>query len=60
VVENGTVFSGLVVDDVLGMQYFSVESHLPDPDEPAEAVHPFLQGPISAMTKSGKSFPHCR
>lgn len=44
VVENGTVFSGLVVDDVLGMQYFSVESHMPDPDEPAESVRPFLKG----------------
>jgi|AntDeeMetagen134_2_1112570.scaffolds.fasta_scaffold00054_27 twitching motility protein PilI len=56
VVENGTVFSGLVVDDVLGMQYFSVESHLPDPDEPAEAVHPFLQGAYQRNDEVWKVF----
>ena len=44
VVENDNVFSGLVVDDVLGMQYFSVESHLDEPDESAEAIRPFLKG----------------
>ena len=44
VVENGNIFSGLVVDDVLGMQYFSVESHLAEPEEPVAAIRPFLQG----------------
>ncbi|WP_369600766.1 chemotaxis protein CheW [Hahella sp. SMD15-11] len=44
VVEHGDIFSGLIVDDVLGMQYFPVDSFedqasgLPDP------VKPFVRG----------------
>jgi twitching motility protein PilI len=44
VIEQGNLFSGLVVDDVLGMQYFSVDSHVSDPEDPPAAVKPFLRG----------------
>lgn len=44
VIEQGKLFSGLVVDDVLGMQYFSVDSHTPEAEEPSRAVKPLLRG----------------
>ena len=56
VIEQGSVFSGLVVDDVLGMQYFSVDSHVSDPEEPAEAVKPFLRGGYQRSDEVWKVF----
>ena len=44
VVEHGDIFSGLVVDGVLGMQYFAVDSHVAEPKEKTETIRPFLQG----------------
>lgn len=44
VIDQGKLFSGLIVDDVLGMQYFSVDSHMPEPEESTAAVKPFLRG----------------
>lgn len=44
VVEQGDVFSGLVVDSVSGMQYFAVDSFVADPTETPANVQPFIQG----------------
>ncbi|MFE8070190.1 chemotaxis protein CheW [Marinobacteraceae bacterium S3BR75-40.1] len=44
VVEHDDIFSGLVVDDVLGMQYFAVDNYVDQPEEPTDAIKPFLQG----------------
>ena len=44
VVEQGDVFSGLVVDSVLGMQYFAKDSFRATPDEVPDGVRPFVSG----------------
>ncbi len=44
VVEQGDVFSGLVVDTVLGMQYFAAESFRVDPGRAPDSVRPFVNG----------------
>lgn len=44
VVEQDDIFSGLIVDSVLGMQYFAVDSFIEDPTEEKEALRPFLRG----------------
>lgn len=44
VVEQGDVFSGLVVDEVLGMQYFNVDSYHPQIANTQQQVAPFVQG----------------
>lgn len=44
VIDQGDIFSGLVVDDVLGMQHFPVQDYSAEvPVMPAELV-PFVQG----------------
>ena len=44
VIDQADVFSGLVVDDVLGMQHFPVQDYVSDaPEVPAELL-PFVQG----------------
>lgn len=44
VVEQDDIFSGLIVDSVLGMQYFAVDSYIPDPKEENPALKPFVRG----------------
>lgn len=44
VVEEGDIFSGLVVDTVLGMQYFATESFRADPGRVPDRVRPFVNG----------------
>lgn len=44
VVEQGEVFSGLVVDTVLGMQYFAAETYREDPGRAPDSVRPFVNG----------------
>jgi twitching motility protein PilI len=44
VVELGDVFSGLVVDNVLGMQYFAKESFTAQPEGVPDSVRPFVNG----------------
>ena len=44
VVEEGDVFSGLVVDSVLGMQYFASDSFKASPEGVPENVRPFVTG----------------
>ncbi|RMF19934.1 MAG: purine-binding chemotaxis protein CheW [Gammaproteobacteria bacterium] len=44
VVEYGDIFSGLIVDDVLGMQYFPVDSFSPKAQDAPGPTQPFLRG----------------
>jgi twitching motility protein PilI len=44
VVEQDDIFCGLIVDSVLGMQYFDVDSFFDDPKEENEALSTFLHG----------------
>ena len=44
VVEQGDIFSGLVVDSVLGMQYFATDSFKDSPEGVPENVRPFVSG----------------
>jgi len=44
VVEQGDIFSGLVVDSVLGMQYFATDSFKDAPEGVPESVQPFVNG----------------
>ncbi|EMP54759.1 pili signal transduction protein PilI [Marinobacter santoriniensis NKSG1] len=44
VVEQGDVFSGLVVDSVLGMQYFASDSFRDAPEGVPDSVRPFVNG----------------
>lgn len=44
VIEQGDVFSGLVVDTVLGMQYFATDSFRAAPAGVPENVQPFVAG----------------
>ncbi|MGO1500430.1 MAG: chemotaxis protein CheW [Marinobacter sp.] len=44
VIERGDVFSGLVVDTVLGMQYFATDSFKAAPAGVPENVQPFVAG----------------
>ncbi|MFW5823538.1 MAG: chemotaxis protein CheW [Marinobacter sp.] len=44
VVEQDDIFTGLVVDDVAGMQYFAEDSFVSRPREVHEAIAPFVLG----------------
>ncbi len=44
VVEQGDVFSGLVVDSVLGMQYFATDNFRETPKGVPDSVRPFVSG----------------
>ncbi|WP_336365565.1 chemotaxis protein CheW [Marinobacter sp. C2H3] len=44
VVEQGDIFSGLVVDSVLGMQYFATDSFRDTADGVPDRVQPFVSG----------------
>lgn len=56
VIEHGELFSGLVVDEVLGMQYFAVDSFTATPQENNEAIRPFLQGAYQRNDEIWKVF----
>ena len=44
VIEQGDIFSGLVVDSVLGMQYFATDSFRANPEGVPDNVQPFVEG----------------
>lgn len=44
VIEEGDVFSGLVVDTVLGMQYFATDSFKAAPEGVPDSIRPFVTG----------------
>lgn len=56
VIEHGELFSGLVVDAVLGMQYFAVDSLISEPEEKNEIIRPFLQGAYQRNDEVWKVF----
>jgi twitching motility protein PilI len=53
VVEKDDVFSGLVVDSVLGMQYFGTENFTSDTSNVPGRVQPFVAG---GYTRNGKTW----
>lgn len=55
VIEYGEFYSGLVVDEVFGMQHFSITSYQTDcPDSIDEALVPLING---AYTREGQCWP---
>src|SRR5690606_36272256 len=44
VIEQGGILSGLVVDSVLGMQYFATDSFRANPEGVPDSVRPFVEG----------------
>lgn len=44
VIEKDELFSGLVVDSVLGMQYFDIENFTPDSSDVPGRIQPFVAG----------------
>jgi len=56
VVEQDDLFSGLMVDSVLGMQYFAVDSYVASPEESNEAIRPFLNGGYVRNEETWKVF----
>ncbi|QSP95410.1 chemotaxis protein CheW [Marinobacter salinisoli] len=56
VVEEGDIFSGLVVDSVLGMQYFAADSFKDAPEGVPESVRPFVTGGFERNDEVWKVF----
>jgi len=56
VIEHGNIFSGLVVDAVLGMQYFAVDNFVDSPEEKTESIIPFLHGGYERNEETWKVF----
>ncbi|GAA3579106.1 MULTISPECIES: chemotaxis protein CheW [Marinobacter] len=56
VIEQGDVFSGLVVDGVSGMQYFAVDSFDAEPSNVPQVVQPFVQGGYERNDETWKVF----
>lgn len=56
VVEQGDIFSGLVVDSVLGMQYFATDSFKDSPEGVPENVQPFVSGGYERNEEVWKCF----
>ena len=44
VIENGDMFNGVVVDGVLGMQYFPADTYSDDSVDTLDTMAPFIQG----------------
>lgn len=56
VVEQGDVFSGLVVDSVAGMQYFAVDNFVAEPRDVPASVQPFVHGGYERNEETWKVF----
>ncbi len=56
VIEQGDLFSGLVVDGVLGMQYFAADSFREAPEGVPESVQPFVSGGYERSDEVWKVF----
>lgn len=54
VLDEGEIYTGLVVDEVLGMQHFQVDGFVSEPKSPDEAVLPYIEG---AYTRDGEQWP---
>lgn len=56
IIEHGDVFSGLIVDNVLGMQYFPVDSFGPSTSDVPEMLQPFITGSYERSDESWNVF----
>lgn len=56
IVERGDVFSGLIVDSVLGMQYFAADSFKTDPADTPQQIRDFVHGSYSRDNEEWKVF----
>jgi twitching motility protein PilI len=56
VVEQGDIFSGLVVDSVSGMQYFAKDNRVDAPSDVSPNVRPFVQGGYEREKQTWKVF----
>lgn len=56
IVEKDDIFTGLVVDDVAGMQYFAVDSFRDEPAGAPPEVQPFVQGSYARNEETWKVF----
>lgn len=54
VMDEGEIYTGLVVDEVLGMQHFQVDSFKEEPADLDEAVVPYVEG---AYERDGFQWP---
>lgn len=57
VVEREDVFSGLIVDAVLGMQYFDIENYTAHADNVPDRVQPFVTGGYARNGEIWNVFP---
>lgn len=60
VIDHGDIFSGLVVDDVLGMQHFPVQDYLPQASKVPAELQPFVQGAFRREDKDWAIFSMSR
>lgn len=52
VIDQGDIFSGLVVDEILGMQHFPIDDYSPDlPAQTPSELLPFVQGSFRKAEK---------
>ncbi|OEY65858.1 chemotaxis protein CheW [Marinobacter sp. X15-166B] len=56
VIEQGDIFSGLVVDSVAGMQYFAADNFVAAPQDTPASVQPFVQGGFERNKEVWKVF----
>lgn len=56
VIEQQELFSGLVVDSVLGMQYFATDNHVAAPQGVPASVQPFVKGGYERDKETWKVF----
>ena len=54
VLDEGELYTGLVVDEVLGMQHFQVDGFVEEPENLDEAVQPYIEG---AYVRDGEQWP---
>lgn len=54
VLDEGEIYTGLVVDEVLGMQHFQVDGFVSEPRNLDEAVAPYIEG---AYERDGEQWP---
>lgn len=56
VIDQGDIFSGLVVDEVLGMQHFPVQDYFVEAPQVPEELRPFVQGSFQRNEKDWAVF----
>jgi twitching motility protein PilI len=54
VLDEGELYTGLVVDEVLGMQHFQVDGYTAEPPKLDDAIQPYIEG---AYERDGEYWP---